>query len=84
MVAPLKRPQIIFSILYWAVAALLLWRGYVGDAAIDAASTSPVTHSPAFDTLAGLFVVAVVFGVVCGVWWGVAAIMKKRTAVPNG
>lgn len=82
MVSTLKRPQIIFSILYWVVAAFLLWRGYIGDAEIDAASTTPVTHSPAFDTFAGFIIVAIAYGVVCGIWWGVSA-LRRRSAVPH-
>lgn len=83
MVATLKRPQIILSLVYWVVAAFLLWRAYIGDAAIDAASTTPVTHSPAFDTFAAFVIVAIVYAVACGVWWGIAA-MRRRAAKPNG
>jgi hypothetical protein len=78
-VSTLKRLQIILSALYWFVVLVLLWFGYAGDAEIDRASTTPITHSAAFDVAAGFALAAVVYGVACAVWW-VSARLTRRVA----
>ena len=75
----LKRLQIILSALYWFVVLVLLWFGYVGDAEIDRASTTPVTHSAAFDVAALFALMVIIYGVACAIWW-VSARLTRRAA----
>jgi hypothetical protein len=73
--------QVSLSLLYWAIAAPVLWLGYIGDSAIDAASTTRVTHSAAFDVFAMFLVIAVAYAAIGGVWWAIAA-WRRRAARP--
>jgi hypothetical protein len=75
----MKRLKLVLSLAYWLVVAALLWIGYVGDAEIDRASTTPVTHSPAFDTAACFGLAVIAYGVVCAVWWATVR-LTRRTA----
>ena len=78
----MTRLKLILSGAYWLVAAFLLWEGYKGDAALYAAN--PVNHTPAFDTFAVFVLVAIAYGVICGVWWAVAALNRRRPTVTHG
>ena len=73
----MKRLAIILSAAYWLVIAVVLWLGYKGDVEIDKASTTPVTHSAAFDTFAAFGLAAVVYAVAAGVWWAVVRFRPK-------
>jgi hypothetical protein len=78
-VSAVKRLQVILSILYWLVVGSVLWLGYVGDEQIDQASKTPVTHSAAFDTMAALGLAAVVYAIVCAVWWAATRLTRRAT-----
>jgi hypothetical protein len=76
----MTRLKIILAALYWAIAAFLLWSGYVGDKEIYAASTTPVNHTPEFDVFAMFVIVAIVFAVISGAWWGISALRRRPVA----
>jgi hypothetical protein len=78
-VSALKRLQVILSVLYWLIVAVLLWFGYIGDEQIDQASKTPVTHSAAFDTMAVLGLAAIAYVVACAVWWATTRLTRRAT-----
>ena len=73
----MKRLPIILSAAYWLFVALFLWTGYKGDFAIYKASTTPINHTPAFDTFACLGLAAVAYAIAAGIWWAVVRFRPK-------
>ncbi|HEY3797486.1 MAG TPA: hypothetical protein VGL58_03965 [Caulobacteraceae bacterium] len=73
----MSRLRLILSVAYWLIAGGLLWLGYQGDVDIDRASTTPVTHSAAFDAAAGLGLALVVYLAAAAIWWMVARVGRR-------